>query len=1104
MSSHSNKEIVGIEQVLRSINILYDADKPDRISHFYPTSKAIVLVEHLLGLKNEKALLISAPYGSGKSLTATYMLQLIENSKKAKPVLKKIGDKISFMSKPLGKILKERIKSNKHGLVIALQGYQGNLPEAIKTAIGDSLERLGIDPYETLFKNDFSDVKSTLDSIKNIIEKKPELKIDRISFLWDEFGRHLEILLAEGRAAELNDIQMIAEFAARFNAIPFTVGLLLHQSLMNYAGKSPQSIKKEWRKIEGRFHTIQYVDNSKEIYSLIANVISNIPHELTLFNKIDTGTIIPKLRELDLFKDFSNPELHHLLRTAYPMEPITLYLLPRIASRIAQHERTLFTFLNAVDLSKPVNVEDLFDYFSHSMSMDSSFGGTYHRWLETQSAIQKADSPEEIKALKTACLLGIGMSGERTRTSTQYLLAALLGYWGDEKKVQRIIKSLIDKKLLLYRKHTNSISVWHGTDVDIAGRLEEEKNRQAFQFNLIDFLRKEIEPINWKPIKYNNDYCIQRYFRGIYIDYEELENILEKNIENTQLSPEEDGKIYYFLPRNDKEKEKGIKLIKQNGKHKQIIWAIPKSKSNLFDLALEVYCYHIIQSDAGLIESDPLVLPEIQQLSDDSTEYLQKIVDIAVNPSPKGPRFIYLGKETEIDSPKKFRQFLSQKTEKIFNSTPKLNNEMINRKNPRKTLVNARKKLLFGILDRAGIQDLGLEGYTPDVSMFRTILLNTGLYRQKQEKDRVIWYFAQPEDLKDTGLKNAWTEFKKFFTEYKENQKFEPFFEKLKQPPYGMRSGVMPILIASALRAFPSSLSIMNKKGEYLNDILPSTIEDICKNPNEYTINVHKLDEKRIKFLKNIYILFAPEENVSPREMDLLRKCYDAVELWKTTLPQAALTSEQFSGGIQQLQKILQKEKDPEQLFFFKIPSLYEITEIDQIIDNLSKAKQELENINRKYYNQAIDSLMSALQFNGADQSNIINQATTWSSYFPPKIINKISDDIIRAFVNRLKIKYDHSYKLIDSLSSLLLSSTVNRWDDAAISAFDRKVHDTVNRLEEIVLNGQDLQPDKESLNGIKNLAKSRMTFLYNKLINIAGKKEADKVIEDLKKEKTQ
>ena len=54
-------------------------------------------------------------------------------------------------------------------------------------------------------------------------------------------------------------------------------------------------------------------------------------------------------KQFGLFSDFTPSELQSLLRRAYPLEPTTLYLLPRLSGRVAQNERTLFSFLNFMD-----------------------------------------------------------------------------------------------------------------------------------------------------------------------------------------------------------------------------------------------------------------------------------------------------------------------------------------------------------------------------------------------------------------------------------------------------------------------------------------------------------------------------------------------------------------------------------------------------------------------------------------------------------------------------------------------------------------------------------------------------------------------------------
>lgn len=494
MTSNINDNI-NMEQLLRSINIIYDADQPQRISHFRPTSKAVVLLESLMGSKGDKAFFISAPYGSGKSLTATYLLQLIENCSSGHKVLSEIGKRITDISPKFSKNLKTRISKKQKGLVVALQGYQKNLPNSFKKALYKSARRIGLDIESLLGAVDFNSVEDISKALALLSSKSKSLKIDKVVILWDEFGRHIESLISEGHPEELNQLQSLAEYVSRIQKIDVTLGLILHQSLLNYAGKTPQNVKREWKKIEGRFNTIQYVDTSKEIYQLIAKVIASLKNNDE--NSVKSSTIEAITKEITdykIFEDFTSSERNELFKQASPLNPVALYLLPRIASRIAQHERTLFTFLNSVDINNPISLSNVYDYFSMAMSGDTNIGGTYHQWLESQSAISKTDNADEINILKSACLLGIGLSGERQRISKAYLTFAISGYELSKKKVQSTIGALIRKKLLLYRKNSDSVSLWHGTDIDLLGKLKDEKEKQSLSFDAISFLRTAIAP----------------------------------------------------------------------------------------------------------------------------------------------------------------------------------------------------------------------------------------------------------------------------------------------------------------------------------------------------------------------------------------------------------------------------------------------------------------------------------------------------------------------------------------------------------------------------------------------------------------------------------
>jgi len=89
------------DSFIRSININFDAEDPDRIAHYFPTAKCTSFLKALLGQEADKSYFIVAPYGSGKSLTALYLMNLVENQPKASHTLADIELKLAHINPEL-------------------------------------------------------------------------------------------------------------------------------------------------------------------------------------------------------------------------------------------------------------------------------------------------------------------------------------------------------------------------------------------------------------------------------------------------------------------------------------------------------------------------------------------------------------------------------------------------------------------------------------------------------------------------------------------------------------------------------------------------------------------------------------------------------------------------------------------------------------------------------------------------------------------------------------------------------------------------------------------------------------------------------------------
>ena len=247
-----------IDAFLRSINIVLDAEHPDRVAHFRPTGKSLKYLRVLLESSDQHTWLIAAPYGSGKSLATACGMHFIENQPSARQAMRSVVDRVASVDPKFAKRLQSRMRSKKHGLVLALHGHAELLPEAIQAAAADAVMRLGYGKIAGgVRRRRCSSIEDAVAILDSLIQEQALGGIDQLVIVWDEFGRHLEALAGEGRSSELLDVQFLAEWASRVTSCRVCLSVLLHQGMLNYASGLPDVARREWAKIEGRFERLE-------------------------------------------------------------------------------------------------------------------------------------------------------------------------------------------------------------------------------------------------------------------------------------------------------------------------------------------------------------------------------------------------------------------------------------------------------------------------------------------------------------------------------------------------------------------------------------------------------------------------------------------------------------------------------------------------------------------------------------------------------------------------------------------------------------------------------------------------------------------------------
>lgn len=823
---------------------------------------------------------------------------------------------------------------------------------------------------------------------------------------------------------------------------------------------------------------------------------------------VERGTSLRKLEKqaenalkLGLFAEFEDKHsLAEVLKRARPLHPLTLYALPRLAARLAQNERTVFSFVRDIALGGPTTFGDLYKYFSGSMAADTGVGGAYRRWLETESALSKANDETEREILSSVAVLGFGVSGERVRVTKKLLEFAVSGFQNLSKnRLGKTIEALIDRKLLLYRERNDDISVWHGTDIDIRGYLTEEIIRIESEFDPVDVLSIEYPAPHWRPVAHNVKNSIRRFFAGMYLPAGELlrEGLSHPSL---RLKPSEDGRVIYCLAETSEEISKLVSFAGSiSSENLGVILVVPNRPARILGIALEIAALGKLQKSHDLIASDPFVLPELRHMTDSAREDLARVMTRLVRPGADARTWFSAGSPLLAEDDRELYEKLSDIADQRFPATPRINNELVVRHTISRPMVNARKKLVLGILEKYGEPDLGFdkEATTPDAAMYRTVLKRTDLYDFRDGE----WLWASPEQLEDKSLAEVWNVFRGFFSDAgMEKSPSEELFDKLELPPYGMRRGVMPIFTAAGLQAFGRAV-VIKREGRYLPDILASEIEEFCSNPEEFTVDVFEVDESLELYLCELIERFDGRRQAG--RGDLIRQFYDALEFWKAQLPAQALKTRYVSDSARSFQSVLRREKNPAVIALKEFPKLAGKTGPSSgTVKFIVKLMQEIEEIVDGYAAKAISEANKVFNVIPGGNGNVLNGAKTWSMCFDDETFDPSElGSMCRAVLSRAREATSGRYteaSFVRALSSILIGRSFDRWDDSSPREFADGIRKVVEELERVAI-----ESSSPSISLVP-LLDGRFHIFYEQLARVLGPRAAAEKISELVREKTE
>lgn len=1013
----------------RSINLERDLEVSESVNGYILTPKIENLINHFIdsitASNAVRSWTITGPYGTGKSAFAHFLSAICSSQEEG------------IRNNAYNILKNSDINLEKLSAAIPKQGFIKVVVTAQKESIANTLVRglkYGSDRYysnarglkgklrtdlDVLYKKALNGEIIPNDSVISLMVDFAKYSKSGIIIIIDELGKNLEYCSQNQLTADLYLLQQIAELpSGNNNPIIFFLGLL-HQAFYDYSNSLATAQRNEWMKIQGRFEDFPFIESPTRLVHIMANAIDQ--SGLDDFNKSRVNKWSKSWQnELSALK-MENIQISDIGRI-YPFNPLCAITLPVLCNKFSQNDRTLFTYLasdipnsfktflknTVVDSKLPtVKIHNLYDFFVESMSVMSTSFSNSQRLYEIQNSVSENANldKDSLNALKTIGVLNLISNMGFLKASFDTTVLSLCDEPGSDKERDywlKIIEGLISKGIVRHINIIDGLRIWEGTDFDIEKELTEELQKITLPLPLI---LNEYYPLNPLIVRRHSFTTgTIRYLEQYYVD------AIPKNIKCERI--DSDGVILYAT--KDYNSKELIESFTEEGKPIIVIFA--KDVKLLKNAIYEYAALKNINKNKKELLTDGVARKEVNNRLHIAKEvlrsYISKSFDIT-----KSKCFIEGNFET-FSNIASFNGRLSDIFDSIYSKGLVLWNELINKRKLTSQGSRAIRKLLEAMLNNSDKARLGLKGYGPESAIYDSVLLNTGIHCLNDEN----WDFGVPRQ--QSGIYFVWEAIDNFFKESIDTPRsLDMLYDLLQKPPYGIKQGIIPILIFAVLLQQSDYLSIYIN-GSYIPVMGNEHLELLTKRPTLFSVKYLKISGLKIKLFKELGDIVSDSnilKNKAVRNATLLSIVNPLIK-FANKLPKYTKETNNLSEEAKAIREALINAKDPEELLFRALPQACGYSFVDanseSVVKNFRKklvlGLQELQN--------SYDNLLSK-------NRNILANAF---SFYKDKDKNKDLDGLreyIRAIVGRV---YTHT-NIVELSLKRFMQATINKdLDDKA------------------------------------------------------------------------
>lgn len=952
-------------------------------------SLAEQIAEELSREAGTRAWTVTGPYGAGKSAFALFLTRILASA--APP-----GEAaIALRSRCLG--------DRPPLLPLLIQAERAPLAPAIVEAVAGAKD-LG------LGRRARAAMARPSASVDLLVEAAARSE-GGVALIVDELGKYLEYAAAHP-GEDVFLLQQLAEAAARSKK-PLLFVSILHSGFGDYVSAGDPARRAEWQKVQGRFRDVPFALPEDESLELVG-------HALTHSWRPDVGLAYRDrltwlLRTPALADSVQRRGLGAAVAGCLPLHPVVALLMwPLFRSKVAQNERSLFAFLSShephgfqeflrrervpSDGAVLYRLPELYDYVVSALGMAAATGEDARYWGLIAHALERVPAsalPVVDRLVKCIGLLSLYGDGSGVRPDRELLCAALDD--ADAAEVETALELLERESIVLWRRHRRCYGLWEGSDLDLDTAFE----RAVAQLGREPLYRRLQRVAQPRPL----------VARGHYVRTGTLRFFEPRIAAPTPRACEEalneptrsDGVLLFLVDDGadhvDRHGQDGVydraapalelselfgreqaagALAQRSmsgralagGNGRPVLVALPRRSFELGGALDELEAWRWVRENVGELAGDAVARAEVAARETAARRRFDDVVGRTFGLprhvlDPSASRWFFGGVEIEnLERPRDLQERLSAICERAYSQAPPLHNELLNRHNLSSSAARARRELITRIFTHGGRERLGIEGFPPEYSMYCSLLEAAGFHRGSRRRGVGIY------NPSTESWKPLWGEIRRFVaTSRSAPRPLSDLIETLEAPPFGLRLGPIPVLIAVLLRLQGPRLALY-EDDLFVPRVEIETLERLVRRPETFAIRSFDLAARERRVVEELAALGGgAASGAGPAgAAGLLAVVRDLVQLASRLSPYARRTR-RLSTRAQAVRDLLLEARDPRDLLLRELPETLGV-ELDGAVGGpvefarrLGGAVRQLEGAQRTLLRQVERSVRDELGF---------------------------------------------------------------------------------------------------------------------------------------------